>query len=104
MVEGFADAQGVRVAAHDGSGLSYDNRVTASGMVEMLRVAEQAPWGDVLRGTLAAGGEGTPRDRLQSGHRAGEDRHVDRGLGAVGVGLAGAGRRLGGLLDPILAA
>ena len=66
VVEGFADAQGVRVAAHDGSGLSYDNRVTASGMVEMLRVAEQAPWGDVLRGTLAAGGEGTLEDRLQT--------------------------------------
>lgn len=66
VVEGFADAQGVRLVAHDGSGLSYDNRVTARGMVEMLRVAEQAPWGDVLRDTLAAGGEGTLEDRLQT--------------------------------------
>ena len=66
VVEGFADAQGVRLVAHDGSGLSYENRVTARGMVEMLRVAEQAPWGDVLRDTLAAGGEGTLEDRLQT--------------------------------------
>jgi len=66
VIEGFADAQGVRVEAHDGSGLSYDNRVSADGIVEMLRVAEQAPWGDVLRGTLPAGGEGTLEDRLQT--------------------------------------
>jgi serine-type D-Ala-D-Ala carboxypeptidase/endopeptidase (penicillin-binding protein 4) len=66
VIEGFADAQGVRVEAHDGSGLSYDNRVSADGVVQMLRVAEQAPWGDVLRGTLPAGGEGTLEDRLQT--------------------------------------
>ena len=66
VIEGFADAQGVRLEAHDGSGLSYDNRVSADGVVEMLRVAEQAPWGDALRGTLPAGGEGTLEDRLQT--------------------------------------
>ena len=66
VIEGFADAQGVRLEAHDGSGLSYDNRVSADGVVEMLRVAEQAPWGDMLRGTLPAGGEGTLEDRLQT--------------------------------------
>ena len=66
VVTGFADAQGVSIVAHDGSGLSYDNRVSAEGMLQMLRVAERAPWGETLRGTLPAGGEGTLQDRLDS--------------------------------------
>lgn len=65
VVRAFAKARGVRVKAHDGSGLSYDNRVSARGMVEMLRVAERAPWDEVLRGTLPAGGEGTLEERLE---------------------------------------
>lgn len=64
-VERFAGAKGVRVEANDGSGLSYHNRVSADGIVAMLRVAERAPWGAVLRGTLPAGGEGTLEDRLE---------------------------------------
>ena len=66
VIAGFADAHGVRVVAHDGSGLSYRNRVTAEGLVEMLRVAERAPWGETLRATLPAGGEGTLEDRLET--------------------------------------
>lgn len=66
VIEGFAGSHGVRVVAHDSSGLSYDNRVSAEGIVDMLRVAERAPWGDVLRGTLPAGGEGTLQDRLET--------------------------------------
>jgi D-alanyl-D-alanine carboxypeptidase/D-alanyl-D-alanine-endopeptidase (penicillin-binding protein 4) len=64
VIETFAAARGVRVRAFDASGLSYDNRVSAEGVVHMLHVAERAPWGEVLRGTLPAGGEGTLRDRL----------------------------------------
>ncbi|CAN5651062.1 hypothetical protein BH18ACT17_BH18ACT17_05370 [soil metagenome] len=66
VIDGFAGSHGVRVVAHDASGLSYDNRVSAEGMVEMLRVAEQAPWGEALRETLPAGGEGTLQDRLEA--------------------------------------
>lgn len=65
-IEGFAAAQGVRVQAHDASGLSYDNRVSARGMLAMLRAAERAPWGDTLRQTLPQGGEGTLEDRLET--------------------------------------
>ena len=65
VIEGFADAHGVRVTAHDSSGLSYDNGMSTEGIVDMLRVTERAPWGDVLRGTLPAGGEGTLQDRLE---------------------------------------
>ena len=66
VIEGFAGAQGVRVVANDASGLSYANRVSAEGIVRMLRVAERAPWGDELRSTLPAGGEGTLDDRLEA--------------------------------------
>lgn len=65
VIEGFADSHGVRLVAHDSSGLSYDNRVSTEGITEMLRLAERAPWGEVLRGTLPAGGEGTLQDRLE---------------------------------------
>ena len=66
VIERFADARGVQLVAHDGSGLSYANRVSADGMVDMLRVAERAPWGEMLRATLPAGGEGTLKDRLET--------------------------------------
>ena len=65
-IEGFAQANGVQVRAHDASGLSYENRVSARGMVAMLRVAEDAPWGETLRETLPVGGEGTLEDRLET--------------------------------------
>jgi len=65
VIEGFADSHGVRLIAHDSSGLSYNNRVSTEGITEMLRLAERAPWGEVLRGTLPAGGEGTLQDRLE---------------------------------------
>ena len=64
VIETFAQARGVRVQAHDASGLSYDNRASSEGIAHMLHVAERAPWGEVLRGTLPAGGEGTLDDRL----------------------------------------
>lgn len=65
----FAAAHGVGVTAHDSSGLSYDNRVTAGGIARLLRVAELAPWGDVLRRSLPAPGDGTLEDRPLPGVR-----------------------------------
>jgi D-alanyl-D-alanine carboxypeptidase/D-alanyl-D-alanine-endopeptidase (penicillin-binding protein 4) len=65
-IESFAAARGVRVVAHDSSGLSYGNRVSADGIVDLLRAAEQTPWGTVLRNTLPAGGQGTLEDRLEA--------------------------------------
>jgi D-alanyl-D-alanine carboxypeptidase/D-alanyl-D-alanine-endopeptidase (penicillin-binding protein 4) len=64
-VEAFAAAHGASVTAHDASGLSYHNRVSADDIVHLLRVADGARWGAVLRSTLAAGGEGTLEDRLK---------------------------------------
>jgi serine-type D-Ala-D-Ala carboxypeptidase/endopeptidase (penicillin-binding protein 4) len=62
---GWAGARGVPVTAYDGSGLSYWNRVTASGLARMLGLAEQQPWGLNLRLSLPAPGQGTLKNRLK---------------------------------------
>ena len=64
-IEAYAAAHGVTVDANDASGLSYANRVNASGIVELLWAADVAPWGEVLRASLPRGGQGTLEDRLQ---------------------------------------
>ncbi len=64
-IDAYAKGHGVPgLVAHDGSGLSYRNRLTPAGMVHLLRVADAQPWGDTLRGSLARGGQGTLEDRL----------------------------------------
>ena len=63
-VVAWASRLGVNLVAHDASGLSYENRVAPGGMVRLLEYAEDRPWGETLRGTLAAAGQGTLEDRL----------------------------------------
>jgi D-alanyl-D-alanine carboxypeptidase len=63
-IEAFAAAHGVNVVANDASGLSYANRVTVTGIVDLLEYAETRPWGEVLRRTLPTGGQGTLAGRL----------------------------------------
>jgi len=61
----WARRRSVDVTAHDSSGLSYENRVSPNGLVELLGLAEDRPWGRVLRKGLPAAGEGTLQDRLK---------------------------------------
>jgi D-alanyl-D-alanine carboxypeptidase len=61
----WAKAHGVPVTAYDGSGLSYWNRVTASGVARLLGVAEAQSWGLDLRRSLPAPGQGTLKQRLK---------------------------------------
>lgn len=63
-IEAWARANGVPAVAHDSSGLSYANRVSASGVVKLLGVAESRPWAEALRAGLPAAGEGTLGSRL----------------------------------------
>jgi serine-type D-Ala-D-Ala carboxypeptidase/endopeptidase (penicillin-binding protein 4) len=64
-IEAFASTHGTSdVVAHDGSGLSYANRVSPQDIVTLLQVARSRPWGATLRGLLAHGGQGTLEDRL----------------------------------------
>jgi D-alanyl-D-alanine carboxypeptidase/D-alanyl-D-alanine-endopeptidase (penicillin-binding protein 4) len=60
----WAARYGVRVVARDGSGLSYENRISTDGFVRLLSMAERAPWGAALRSTLPAPGTGTLAGRL----------------------------------------
>jgi len=52
------------VVAHDSSGLSYTNRITAQDIVTLLQDADGRPWGDTLRDVLAHGNQGTLKGRL----------------------------------------
>ncbi len=62
----FAAAHGAgSVIAHDGSGLSYANRITPDQMVRLLTFADGQPWGQTLRGLLARGGQGTLKGRFK---------------------------------------
>jgi serine-type D-Ala-D-Ala carboxypeptidase/endopeptidase (penicillin-binding protein 4) len=63
-IEAFTDAHGADFTLFDGSGLSYDNRVTAEGILTLLAYANTTDWGDDLRRALATGGEGTLEYRL----------------------------------------
>jgi D-alanyl-D-alanine carboxypeptidase/D-alanyl-D-alanine-endopeptidase (penicillin-binding protein 4) len=64
MIEAWIADRGVDFTLFDNSGLSYDNRVTAAGLVDLLDQAEDEDWGDVLRRALPTGGQGTLEDRL----------------------------------------
>jgi D-alanyl-D-alanine carboxypeptidase/D-alanyl-D-alanine-endopeptidase (penicillin-binding protein 4) len=64
-IHAYAGGHGVVVKARDSSGLSYANRVSPSGLVRLLDVAEDASWGDALREALPQGGQGTLHGRLR---------------------------------------
>ena len=64
-IEAYLAARGFPTIAHDSSGLSYRNRVSADTIVRALWAAEAAPWGEALRSTLPRGGQGTLEDRLE---------------------------------------
>ena len=55
----YAAARHVSLAAYDGSGLSYANRVSPLGLVRLLHKAAREPWGEIFRNCLASGGRGT---------------------------------------------
>jgi D-alanyl-D-alanine carboxypeptidase/D-alanyl-D-alanine-endopeptidase (penicillin-binding protein 4) len=63
-IQAWVNDHGADVTLFDNSGLSYDNRVTAAGIVRLLWAAEDAPWGEQLRAALPTGGQGTLEDRL----------------------------------------
>jgi D-alanyl-D-alanine carboxypeptidase/D-alanyl-D-alanine-endopeptidase (penicillin-binding protein 4) len=65
-LEAWAADRGVEVTAHDGSGLSYGNRVSPAGMTRLLQQVEREPWGARLRSTLAGAGQGTLESRLNA--------------------------------------
>ena len=77
-IEAWATRFGVNVQAHDASGLSYKNRVTAAGLVRLLWAADGATWTNDLRGTLPRGGQGTLAHRLRTVHVRAKTGTLDR--------------------------
>jgi len=63
-VERWAADRGERVQVRDGSGLSYEDRISARSLVSLLLLARRAPWGDTLVTSLPGPGEGTLGRRL----------------------------------------
>ena len=63
-ISAWADAHGASARAHDGSGLSYSNRISPRDLVRLLAVVQRKPWGKDLRRGLPGAGEGTLRSRL----------------------------------------
>ncbi|HSL15765.1 MAG TPA: D-alanyl-D-alanine carboxypeptidase [Actinomycetota bacterium] len=64
-IEAFAGSHGVTIETHDSSGLSYENRVTANGIVRLLWAVNDEPWANALRSALPSGGQGTLARRLR---------------------------------------
>ena len=60
----FTHMHGRDFTVYDSSGLSYANRATARGILDLLWVAGGASWGPILRAALPPGGRGTLKDRL----------------------------------------
>jgi D-alanyl-D-alanine carboxypeptidase/D-alanyl-D-alanine-endopeptidase (penicillin-binding protein 4) len=83
-IQSWAAANGVELEAHDGSGLSYANRVSAEGVVDLLEGAENEPWGPKLRSALPHAGQGTLRGRL-----AGIKLHAKTGTLHIASALSG---------------
>jgi len=83
-IRSWAAAHGVELEAHDASGLSSANRVSAAGMVELLQAAEAQPWGPRLRNALPHAGQGTLRGRL-----AGVKLHAKTGTLRIASALSG---------------
>jgi len=63
-IERFTALQGIELDAHDSSGLSYANRVSARDLVALLEHARRQPWGRALRLSLPRPGQGTLASRL----------------------------------------
>ena len=65
ILESYARRAGVRVTAHDSSGLSHADRMSAKGLIRLLQDAATKPWSTALRHTLASPGRGTLENRLE---------------------------------------
>lgn len=64
-IRAWAAEGGTPLSAHDSSGLSYRNRVSPTGIVRLLALAEDRPWGPKLHASLPGPGQGTMKGRLK---------------------------------------
>ncbi len=77
------------IVNHDGSGLSYDDRVTASFLVQLLTTMTCRPEAGAYYQSLAVAGEdGTLRERMR-GTAAQGNAHAKTGTLNIAVSLSG---------------
>ena len=65
VLQSYARRAGVKVIAHDSSGLSHADRISARGLIRLLQHATTKPWSTALRHSLASPGRGTLENRLE---------------------------------------
>jgi D-alanyl-D-alanine carboxypeptidase/D-alanyl-D-alanine-endopeptidase (penicillin-binding protein 4) len=63
-IRAWAAEGGTPLTAYDSSGLSYRNGVSPTGIVRLLALAEDRPWGPSLHSSLPGPGQGTMKGRL----------------------------------------
>jgi D-alanyl-D-alanine carboxypeptidase/D-alanyl-D-alanine-endopeptidase (penicillin-binding protein 4) len=64
-IRAWAAEGGTPLSSYDSSGLSYRNRVSPTGIVRLLALAEDRPWGPSLHSSLPGPGQGTMKGRLK---------------------------------------
>ncbi|HEV2906284.1 MAG TPA: D-alanyl-D-alanine carboxypeptidase, partial [Actinomycetota bacterium] len=64
-IRAWASEGGTPLSSYDSSGLSYRNRVSPAGIVRLLALAEDRPWGPSLHSSLPGPGQGTMKGRLK---------------------------------------
>jgi serine-type D-Ala-D-Ala carboxypeptidase/endopeptidase (penicillin-binding protein 4) len=63
-IQRWAQQHGAAAIVHDGSGLSYADRISTNAITRLLAAASSKPWASALRSTLASAGQGTLAGRL----------------------------------------
>lgn len=64
VISAWLHDHGIQANVMDASGLSYRDRISTLGLSRLLASALRLPWGEFLRASLPAPGQGTMRGRL----------------------------------------
>ena len=97
----YAKSEGVTIESHDSSGLSYANQISPAELALLVELSEDEKWYTALRSGLAAGGDGTLKERLHQVRDPCKDRHPRRHIGTGRVGVAEQSEGMGRVRDHV---
>ncbi|MEA2550337.1 MAG: hypothetical protein QOE25_106, partial [Actinomycetota bacterium] len=83
VIQAWLRDHGVSAKTLDASGLSYRDRISTMDLSELLASALSKPWGNLLRTSLPAPGQGTLRDRLHGIHVRAKTGTLTDGISAL---------------------